>query len=61
MQLVNRTKIAVERVVTMDGTGREVLLVLAKATYDARTDPPRLADEQLPIQMADAYEGEPGA
>jgi hypothetical protein len=61
VRLVNRTKIAVERVITMDGTGREVLLVLAKATYDARTDPPRLADAQIPIQMADEYEGEPGA
>lgn len=60
VKLVNRTKICVERVVTMDGSGREVLLVLAKATYDARWPQPRLAGEQVPIQMADEYEGEPG-
>lgn len=60
VKLVNRTRIAVERVVTMDGTGREVLLILAKATYEVRAGQTRLADDQIPIQLADEYEGEPG-
>ncbi len=62
MELVNLTRYAVERVVGMDGDGRETLTVAVKATFSLlpRTLAPALAEDQPALVMADEYLGEPG-
>src|SRR5438128_2380617 len=60
MELVNLTPFAADRSIAMDGTGREVLLVLVKATFALNDGVPMLADAQDPLVMADEYTGEPG-
>ena len=61
MQLINDTQFASERFVDSDKDGSEILVLTVKATYDI--SPPgnlTLADEQLKIEWADIYSGEPG-
>jgi len=61
VELINLTGFAADRLLTMDAEGREVLLVVAKATF--RIAPPailELADRPEPIQPVDAYRGDPG-
>ena len=63
MLIVNESPFAVERIVTMDKTGAEILALVTKGTYDIvedKKDPLHLAPEQIPIQSADEYCGEPG-
>jgi len=63
MLVVNESLFAVERIVTMDKMGAEILVLVAKGTYDIvkdRGDSLHLAPEQIPIQSADEYCGEPG-
>ena len=63
MLIVNESPFAVERIVTMDKTGAEILALITKGTYDIVKDmknPLPLAPEQIPIQSADEYCGEPG-
>ena len=61
MQLLNRTPFAAERVLLPDPRGADTLVVVLKATFSVK--PPgalRLADEQVPVQLADRFAGEPG-
>ncbi len=61
MQVYNKTPFQVERIVTQDRDGRDVLVTILKATYALDDeDPLRIADEQLPVQMEDTFHGEPG-
>lgn len=63
MLVINDTPFAAERIVTMDKRGAEVLILVAKGTYDIienNKDGLPLASEQIPIQSADEYYGEPG-
>ena len=62
MDLRNQTPFLAERIVHMDAAGREVLVVIVKATLIINTAG-RLtpAAEQAPLQPADSFHGEPGA
>lgn len=61
MELINTTPFSAERVVLQDKAGRDLLVVIVKSTFtvDARG---RLqpSEKQVPIQMADAFYGDPG-
>lgn len=61
MDLRNKTPYFAERIAHVDAAGREVLVVLVKATLlvdtSGRLTP---ASEQAPLQLADAFHGEPG-
>lgn len=62
MQLNNATKMLAAYTLGVDPSGRESLVVVVKGTYSL---PPtggsaQLADEQLPLLMADTFTGEPG-
>jgi hypothetical protein len=61
MELINLTRYAAQRVIGMDGDGRETLVVAVKATFALapRVITPALADEQPPVVLADEYGGEP--
>jgi hypothetical protein len=61
VELINLTGFAADRLLTMDAGGREVLLVVVKATF--RIAPAGMverADRQEPLRPADVYRGEPG-
>jgi hypothetical protein len=61
LELINLTKFVAEHFLSMDLEGREVLLVLVKATF--RIAPPaalELAEDSEPIRRVDVYRGEPG-
>ena len=62
MELVNLTRYAAERVIGMDGEGRETLTVAVKATFSIvpRTLNPTPSDEQRALLLADEYLDEPG-
>lgn len=54
MPLVNATPFAVFSAPVLDRAGREVVLVIVKATFEvAAPDRVALADEQLPVRVAD--------
>lgn len=61
MELVNETPFRAERVVLADPEGRDLLVVIVKATFRLNgSRPPSIADDQVPIQMADTFHGDPG-
>jgi hypothetical protein len=60
MELINLTPFAADRVIVMDGTGCEMLVVLVKATFALDGGAPVLAEQQDAIVMADEYLSEPG-
>jgi hypothetical protein len=60
MDLENDTAFAALAHPLLDGDGREKLLVVVKATFELVGGKPRLAEEQPPVLVEDAYRGEPG-
>jgi hypothetical protein len=63
MELINATRMAAEYTVALDVSGRELLVVVIKGTFqipDKPGVPLRLSDEQLPLTMSDEFFGEPG-
>lgn len=59
MELINLSGFPAERMVAMNGAGEEIVLIVAKATYDLRHQPPILAEKPEPVRLADEYFGEP--
>jgi hypothetical protein len=62
MELVNKSRLPLEVTTALDKSGREHLLLVAKATYrfgDGCRMPERV-EESLPIAYADTFVGEPG-
>jgi len=61
MQLDNRTRFQAERFVAADRDSVEHLVVVVKGTYlIGANGSTRLADEQMPIHLADEHYGDPG-
>jgi hypothetical protein len=62
MELINSTRMVAGYTMGMEPSGRELLVVVVKGTFviPKNGETVRLADEQLPLVMADAFTGEPG-
>jgi hypothetical protein len=63
LELINATRMVAGYTMGLEPSGRELLVVVVKGTFQLpRTpdEPLRLADEQLPLIMADTFTGEPG-
>lgn len=63
MELLNATKMQAGYTMGMAPDGREFLVVVVKGTFRFPEKPDHklvLADEQVPLVMADTFEGEPG-
>lgn len=63
MELLNATKMQAGYTMGMAPDGRESLVVVVKGTFRFPEKPdqePPLAEEQVPLVMADTFEGEPG-
>ena len=60
MELINLTRFTAERLQTLDRGGREILLVVVKATFDIQQGRVTPSEEQEPVRLADEYHGEPG-
>lgn len=62
MQLNNVTKMLAAYTLGVEPSGRESLVVAVKGTYSLLStgEQPQLAEEQLPLFMADTFTGEPG-
>lgn len=63
MNLENTTKLAAGYTTSLDKTGREWMVVIAKGTFGIPDRPdhePRLLDEQVPLVLTDVFTGEPG-
>jgi hypothetical protein len=62
MELINSTRMVAGYTMGMEPSGRELLVVVVKGTFQipAGDEPVRLADEQLPLALADTFTGEPG-
>lgn len=62
MKFTNACGQAAGWTLAFEGDGREMLVVVAKATYGLPPtgEAPRLADEQVPLVEADRFSGEPG-
>jgi hypothetical protein len=62
MELINATRMVAGYNMGLESSGRELLVVVIKGTFalPKRGEQVRLADEQLPLIMADAFTGEPG-
>ena len=63
MELINATRMVAGYTMGIEPSGRELLVVVIKGTFQlSRTsdEPLRLAEEQLPLVMADTFTGEPG-
>lgn len=62
MELVNSTRMVAGYTMGLEPSGRELLVVVVKGTFGipASGEPLRLADEQMPLIMADTFTGEPG-
>jgi len=63
VELINATKMQAGYTLGMDPDGRERLVVVVKGTFripEAKGEP-ELADEQVPLVMADEFTGEPGS
>ena len=63
MELLNATKMQAGYTMGMAPDGRESLVVVVKGTFrfpDKPDQEPALAEEQVPLVMADTFEGEPG-
>lgn len=62
MELINSTRMAAGYTMGLEPSGRELLVVVVKGTFriPKSGEPVRLADEQVPLLMADTFTGEPG-
>lgn len=62
MELINSTRMVAGYNMGLEPSGRELLVVVIKGTFvlPKPGEPVRLADEQLPLVMADTFTGEPG-
>lgn len=62
MELLNATGMEAGYTLGLDVGGRERVVVAVKGTFTIPDDesPPELADEQVPLVMADEFTGEPG-
>jgi hypothetical protein len=62
MELINATRMAAGYNMGLEPSGRELLVVVIKGTFvlPKPGEQVRLADEQLPLIMADTFTGEPG-
>jgi len=63
MELINATKMQAGYTTGTDSTGRESLIVVVKGTFNFPKSPkekPPLAEEQIPLIMADTFTGKAG-
>ncbi len=62
MDLINATNMMAAYTMGMEPSGREILVVAIKGTFNIPQDgsEPQLMDEQVPLVDADVYTGEPG-
>lgn len=62
MELINGTRMQAGYTMGLEPSGRELLVVVVKGTFRIPEpgQPVRLAEEQLPLIMADTFTGEPG-
>jgi hypothetical protein len=62
MELINATRMTAGFTMGLEPSGRELLVVVIKGTFvlPKAGEQVRLADEQLPLVMADTFSGEPG-
>lgn len=62
MELINATRMVAGYNMGLEPSGRELLVVVIKGTFvlPKPGEAVRLADEQLPLVMADTFTGEPG-
>lgn len=62
MQLINATRMIAGHSMGLEPSGRELFVVVIKGTFvlPRPGEQVRLADEQLPLTMADTFTGEPG-
>lgn len=62
MELINATRMVAGYTMGTEPSGRESLVVVVKGTFrlPAPGEAVRLADEQVPLVMADTFTGEPG-
>jgi hypothetical protein len=62
VELVNATRMVAGYTLGLEPDGRERIVVAVKGTFTLPRggEAPRLADEQLPLVMADEFTGEPG-
>lgn len=62
MELINATRMVAGYNMGLEPSGRELLVVVIKGAFvlPKNGEPFRLADEQLPLIMADTFSGEPG-
>ena len=62
MELINATRMVAGYNMGLEPSGRELLVVVIKGTFvlPKLGEQVRLADEQLPLIMADTFTGEPG-
>jgi len=62
MEMINATRMVAGYTMGLEPSGRELLVVVIKGTFvlPRPGEAVRLADEQLPLVMADSFTGEPG-
>jgi hypothetical protein len=63
LELINATRMVTGYTMGIEASGRELLVVVIKGTFNLPRHPGEtltLADEQLPLVMADTFTGEPG-
>jgi hypothetical protein len=63
LELINATRMVAGYTMGIESSGRELLVVVIKGTFQlprTAAEPLRLADEQLPLVMADTFTAEPG-
>jgi hypothetical protein len=63
LELINATRMVTGYTMGMEPSGRELLVVVIKGTFvlpRSHKEGLRLAEEQLPLVMADTFTGEPG-
>lgn len=59
--LINETPFAVEQLFLMDKKGRDILVLVIKATYQINgTSKLEISDKQVPVNVSGEYYGEPG-
>src|SRR3990172_1406124 len=61
MELLNRTPFAADRFVLQDKDGKDLVIVILKCTYSLKEgEKLKVAEKQVPVQLADEYYGKPG-
>jgi len=63
LELINATRMVAGYTMGIEPSGRELLVVVVKGTFvlpRSSSEPLRLAEEQIPLVMADTFTGEPG-